>query len=87
MENKLYIVYDYDGVNTTPVYGVFTSMEKAIEACKDLVEDMVCDCLAEDPRPSYQDEPERIYGMAFGGYEIKFRVEQDILTVLSVETN
>ena len=43
------------------------------------------DCLAEDPRPSYQDEPERIYGMAFGGYEIKFRVEADVLTVLSVE--
>jgi tRNA-Thr(GGU) m(6)t(6)A37 methyltransferase TsaA len=43
------------------------------------------DCLAEDPRPSYQDEPERIYGMAFGGYEIKFRVAQDVLTVLAVE--
>ena len=43
------------------------------------------DCLAEDPRPSYQDEPERIYGMAFGGYEIKFRVKADTLTVVSIE--
>ena len=43
------------------------------------------DCLAEDPRPSYQDEPSRVYGMSFGGYEIKFRVEGDILTVVAVE--
>ena len=43
------------------------------------------ECLAEDPRPSYQDEPERMYGMTFGGYNVKFRVEQDTLTVLSIE--
>ena len=43
------------------------------------------ECLAEDPRPSYQDEPERIYGMTFGVYNVKFRVEQDTLTVLSIE--
>ncbi len=43
------------------------------------------DCLAEDPRPSYQDEPQRVYGMSFGGYEIKFRVERDVLTVVAVE--
>lgn len=43
------------------------------------------DCLAEDPRPSYQDEPERIYGMSFGGYEIKFRVAGETLTVLHIE--
>ena len=43
------------------------------------------DCLAEDPRPSYQDEPDRVYGMSFGGYEIKFRVAQATLTVVNVE--
>ena len=43
------------------------------------------DCLAEDPRPSYQDEPERIYGMSFGGYNVKFRVAESVLTVLSIE--
>ena len=43
------------------------------------------DCLAEDPRPSYQDEPDRVYGMSFGGYEIKFRVVQATLTVVNVE--
>ena len=41
--------------------------------------------LAQDPRPSYQDDPERVYGMAFGGLEVGFRVEGDRLTVCRVE--
>lgn len=40
--------------------------------------------LAHDPRPSYQDDPERIYGMAFAGLEVKFQVKNDVLTVCSV---
>jgi len=38
--------------------------------------------LRQDPRPQYQDDPEKIYGMPFGGYDIKFRVEGNKLTVL-----
>lgn len=30
--------------------------------------------LAQDPRPSYQEDPTRVYGMAFGGLEVKFSV-------------
>jgi hypothetical protein len=41
-------------------------------------------CLADDPRPSYQDD-ERIYGMRFADFEIKFQVQNSLLTVLSVE--
>ena len=41
--------------------------------------------LAQDPRPSYQDDPERVYGMSFGGMEIKFKVDGDNLTVCGVE--
>jgi len=41
--------------------------------------------LSEDPRPSYQRNPERIYGLNYAGYDIKFRVEDKILTVLSAE--
>lgn len=43
-------------------------------------------CLADDPRPSYQEDETRIYGMRFAEYEIKFRVRGDILIVLSVES-
>ncbi len=41
--------------------------------------------LAQDPRPSYQNDPERIYGVAFGGYDFRFRVDNGILTVCEVE--
>ena len=41
--------------------------------------------LAQDPRPSYQDDPERIYGMTFGGLEVKFRVDGTDLFVCEIE--
>lgn len=41
--------------------------------------------LAEDPRPSYQNDPERIYGMLFADYEIKFKVSDGVLTVFEIE--
>lgn len=43
-------------------------------------------CLADDPRPSYQDDETRIYGMRFADSEIKFKVKGNILTVVGVET-
>ena len=43
------------------------------------------DCLAEDPRPSYQNDPNRIYGMKFAGFDIKFSVDGGELTVFAVE--
>ena len=40
--------------------------------------------LACDPRPSYQDDPERVYGMAFGGLNVRFTVAGGVLTVREV---
>jgi tRNA-Thr(GGU) m(6)t(6)A37 methyltransferase TsaA len=40
------------------------------------------ECLADDPRPSYQDDPDRVYGMVFGEYEIKFTVQGGVLMVI-----
>lgn len=40
--------------------------------------------LSHDPRPSYQRKPDRIYGLTFAGYDIRFRVEEDILTVVEI---
>ena len=42
--------------------------------------------LAEDPRPRYQNDPERVYGFAFNKYDVKFKVDGEILTVISVES-
>lgn len=43
------------------------------------------DVLAEDPRPSYIDTPERVFGFLYEGYEVKFTVEKKSLTVISIE--
>ena len=40
--------------------------------------------LAHDPRPQYHADPERVYGMEFGGMEVKFKVNHDWLTVLEI---
>ena len=40
--------------------------------------------LAHDPRPQYQDDPERIYGMTFGNLEIKFKVNERCLSVVDL---
>ena len=41
--------------------------------------------LSHDPRPSYQRKPDRVYGLTFAGYDIRFKVNNDILTVVEVE--
>ena len=43
--------------------------------------------LAQDPRPQYQHDPERVYGMSFGGWDVKFRVCGKRLEVLSLAEN
>lgn len=51
--------------------------EKKREALKKILE--------QDPRPAYQNSPDRVYGFAFGGFEIKFTVKKDLLQVCSIE--
>lgn len=41
--------------------------------------------LSHDPRPSYQRQPGRLYGLTFAGYDIRFTVTEDVLTVEAVE--
>ena len=41
--------------------------------------------LAQDPRPSYQDDPERVYGFEYAGYEVKFRVNGNTLCVVDIK--
>ena len=40
--------------------------------------------LAQDPRPTYFQDPKRIYGVSYAGYDIKFQVKGDTLTVHDV---
>ncbi|MGN1479842.1 MAG: tRNA (N6-threonylcarbamoyladenosine(37)-N6)-methyltransferase TrmO [Acutalibacteraceae bacterium] len=40
--------------------------------------------LANDPRPSYQNDPKRVYGFEFNGREIKFTVQDKVLEVKEI---
>lgn len=42
--------------------------------------------LSLDPRPSYQDDPERVYGLLFAGFDIRFSVIENVLTVKEIIT-
>ena len=59
--------------------------EEFVEKIPEEKRQAVIGVLAKDPRPSYQDDPERVYGMSFGGMEIKFKVDGENLTVCGVE--
>ncbi len=41
--------------------------------------------LSHDPRPSYQRQPDRVYGLTFAGFDIRFSVKENMLTVQAVE--
>ena len=40
--------------------------------------------LAQDPRPGYQHDPDRVYGFEFGGFDVRYRVDDLVLTVIEV---
>ncbi len=48
---------------------------------------VISEILAEDPRPSYQDDAERIYHMDYAQYSLSFRVSDGILTVTDLNIN
>lgn len=63
-----------------------------VDICKELLakihiskQETIINILEQDPRPSYQEDPEREYGMVFGDYEIFFKVDGDTLTVTRIE--
>lgn len=41
--------------------------------------------LQHDPRPSYQRDPNRVYGLSFAGFDVRFQVEENSLTVLDIQ--
>ncbi len=72
-----------DGVKGYSLEVVMPEEIKANFTPKEL--EMLTSILSQDPRPSYQNEPERVYGMKFEDYEIKFSVDGEILRVVSAE--
>ena len=58
--------------------------EQWLEKVPEQLRDGLTEVLAQDPRPSYQHDPERIYGFGFARLEVKFTVDGDVLTVCGV---
>lgn len=54
-----------------------------LDCLDDTTRQEIIACIEEDPRPSYQDD-DRIYGMLFDAYNIKFSVENSIATLISI---
>lgn len=46
--------------------------------------DELTQILAQDPRPQYQDSPDRLYSMSYGGFDVDFSVVGDILAVKNI---
>lgn len=47
--------------------------------------DALLGCISEDPRPSYQDDEERVYSMAFAGLDVHFKVAHGTATVIGID--
>ena len=47
--------------------------------------EILAQVLSQDPRPSYQDDPRRVYGMEYAGMEVRFQVQGNILRVCEIE--
>ncbi|MDO5638886.1 MAG: tRNA (N6-threonylcarbamoyladenosine(37)-N6)-methyltransferase TrmO [Neisseria sp.] len=46
---------------------------------------LISQSVAQDPRPAYQDIPERVYAMSVAGYEVKFQIQGDTANIIAVE--
>ena len=58
-----------------------------IDAVKDKeIMRSLTEVLSLDPRPAYQNDPHREYGLSFAGMNIRFRIMGDTLTVVSIES-
>lgn len=58
--------------------------EKIMNKMPEELRDDIITILENDPRPSYHADPERLYGMSYAGYEVKFTVKDNILTVCDI---
>ena len=61
--------------------------EELLQKIPEKQRESLVEVLAHDPRPQYQDDPKRVYGMEFGGMEVKFKVEGCRLVVVQIEAS
>lgn len=93
LDIKPYIPYaDSHPEASTGIFDKVIKKKLNVDIPKNLVDKIpptkintVKEILAEDPRPSYQNDTQRIYGLEFAGLNIRFKVEEENLTVTEVD--
>lgn len=72
--------------NQTKEYALQVECDKTLlEKLPKEKQDALLGVLRQDPRPSYQNDSERVYGMSFAGFEVKFQVKDNVLQVTDIE--
>lgn len=67
-------------------YALVVEYSKEVEEALDKqILDAVVQCISQDPRPSYQDEPDRVYYMKYDKYDIGFKVDSGRAYIISVK--
>ncbi len=82
------VVRGADLMDGTPIYDIKPYVPYADchpEASAGFAPDPGATLLANDPRPRYQRDPERVYAMDFAGVTVRFTVDGDTLTVRGIE--
>ena len=59
--------------------------EELLHGFSEVQQEALLAVLAEDPRPAYQHDPERVYGLSYAGRNISFKVDGKVLTVVGAE--
>ena len=72
-----------DQLHETCLRVVLPSEQTDVIEDKSIIPSLI-ETLRLDPRPSYHNDPEREYGMAFAGYNIRFTVKEDCLKVIDI---
>ena len=85
--------YTLNRVKAAPIYVCMEHLEDGVEVVfpEDLLnifpktkQEAIVEVLRQDPRPQYHDDPTRKYGVAFAGHDVRFTVENGVLTVFEV---
>ena len=65
--------------------GDIISAQEDVRTMREQIKDEITDILSHDMRPQYQNDPKRVYGITYLGCNIRFNIDGDILTVLTIE--
>ena len=93
LDIKPYLPYadsqpDAVGGFTTTAPGLCLQVSISQENLEKIAEDKrdaLLGVLSHDPRPTYQQDSDRVYGLSFSDYNVRFTVKEDILTVVDIE--